>query len=125
MNLLLDTHVLLWWLDDHPDLKESARSVIADGGNMVFVSVASIWEIRIKEALGKIEIPNDFHEVLSLQPFEMLNISAEHAHAIRDLPDVHRDPFDRMLVAQARRERLRLVTRDHHLRKYDITIVVA
>ena len=125
MNSLLDTHVLLWWLDDNPTLSDEARSIIADGEHLVFVSAATIWEIRIKEALGKLEIPRDFQAILTDQPFEMLDITTDHAHAIKDLPLHHKDPFDRMLVAQAKSENLKLVTRDIHLKKYDIAIVKA
>ena len=78
---------------------------ISDGNNMVFVSAVVIWEIRIKQALGKLEIPPDFRQVLDLQPFEMLAITVEHAHAVADIPAIHRDPFDRMLVAQANVEK--------------------
>ena len=125
MNSLLDTHVLLWWLDDNPTLSDEARSIIADGEHLVFVSAATIWEIRIKEALGKLKIPRDFQAILANQPFEMLDITTDHAHAIKDLPLLHKDPFDRMLVAQAKSENLKLVTRDIHLKKYDIAIVKA
>ncbi|HJN50267.1 MAG: type II toxin-antitoxin system VapC family toxin [Pseudomonadales bacterium] len=125
MNFLLDTHVLLWWLDGNPALSEKARAVIADGERLVFVSAATIWEIRIREALGKLDIPGNFHQVLAAQPFEMLDITPEHAHAIAGLADHHRDPFDRMLVAQAKTEGLGLVTRDRHLRKYNIPIIEA
>ncbi len=125
MNFLVDTHVLLWWLDDNPDLSAKARAVIADGEHLVFVSAATIWEIRIKQALGKLEVPRNFQEVLGSQSFEMLDITADHAHAIGGLADHHRDPFDRMLVAQAKTEGLSLVTRDRHLKKYNIAIVEA
>jgi PIN domain nuclease of toxin-antitoxin system len=125
MNLLLDTHVLLWWLDDHPTLSKKARAAIAAGENLVFVSAAVIWEIRIKQALGKLEIPRSFRRVLDDQSFEMLNITIEHAHAIGDLPAHHRDPFDRMLVAQTKVEGLTLVTRDIRLKKYKIPLIEA
>ena len=125
MNLLLDTHVLLWWLDDDPTLGEKARDMITDGSNLAFVSAAVIWEIRIKEAIGKLSIPKNFKGVLDQQPFEMLDITAEHAHMISALPLYHRDPFDRMLIAQAKVERLSLVTRDVHFKKYKIQILKA
>jgi len=125
MNLLLDTHVLLWWLDDHSTLSKKIKAVIADGKNPVFVSAVVIWEITIKQALGKLEIPRNFRRVLDDQPFEMLDITVEHVHAVGDLPAYHRDPFDRMLVAQAKLERLTLVTRDIRLKKYKIPLITA
>ena len=125
MNLLLDTHVLLWWLDDHPTLSKVARSAIADGGNLVFISAAAIWEIRIKQALGKLEIPPDFRIILDQQPCETLPITADHAHMISELPAYHRDPFDRMLVAQAKVEGFTLLTHDARLKKYKVSLMEA
>jgi len=125
MNLLLDTHILLWWLDANPTLSDKAKSTIADGNNLVFVSAAVIWEIRIKQALGKLEIPSNFREVLDRQSFEMLAITADHAQAVGNLPSHHRDPFDRMLIAQAMVERLTIVTRDAIIKQYKIPIVNA
>jgi PIN domain nuclease of toxin-antitoxin system len=125
MNLLLDTHVLLWWLDDHPTLSKKAKAKIADGKNLVLISAAVTWEIQIKQALGKLEIPPDFHKVLKHQSFEMLAITAEHAHAVGDLPVHHRDPFGRMLIAQAKLERLTIITRDNNIQKYKIPIIKA
>lgn len=125
MNLLLDTHVLLWWLDDNPVMSEKARGVIAEGSNMVFVSAASIWEIRIKEALGKLKIPRNFQEVLKSQSFEMLPVTVEHAHAVAGLPLIHRDPFDRMLIAQSRLEKLTLISHDRILKKYKVPLIMA
>jgi len=125
MNLLLDTHVLLWWLDASPTLSEKATSAIADGSNLVFVSAAVIWEIRIKQALGKLEIPSNFRQVLDRQPFEIPGITAEHAHAVGDLPAHHRDPFDRMLIAQAKVEGFAIVTRDSIFKEYKVPIIEA
>jgi PIN domain nuclease of toxin-antitoxin system len=125
MNLLLDTHVLLWWLNGAPALSEKSQAAIADSKNLVFISAVTIWEIRIKEALNKLKIPENFKSVLAEQPFDLLNITHEHAHAIKDLPAYHSDPFDRMLVAQAKVEGFTLVTRDVHLKKYRIPILAA
>jgi len=124
VNLLLDTHVLLWWLDDHPALTTSCRSAMADGNNLVFVSAAVIWEIRIKQALGKLKIPSAFREILDQQSFNWLSITVEHAHALESLPAHHRDPFDRMLAAQARVEGFTVVTHDAVFRKYKIPVML-
>lgn len=125
MNLLLDTHALLWWLDDHPTLSKKARAAIADGKNLVLVSAVVVWEIRIKQALGKLKVPRNFKHALDEQPFEMLDIKVEHAHAVGDLPPHHRDPFDRMLVAQATVEGLTIVTRDLRFKKYKVPLIDA
>jgi PIN domain nuclease of toxin-antitoxin system len=125
MNASPDTHTPLWWLDDHPALSEKARSMISDGSNLIFVSAVVIWEIRIKQALGKLDIPSDFRRVLDQQPFEMLAITAAHAHAIADIPAIHREPFDRMLVAQARVEGFTIVSRDSVFGQYNIPLIKA
>lgn len=125
MNLLLDTHVLLWWLGDDPSLSSSARKVIADPDNTVFLSAVVVWEIRIKEALEKLRLPTGFSETLADQPFVELPIRVEHAHAVGELPEIHRDPFDRMLVAQARVEGFELVTRDAAIREYGVAVIDA
>ena len=89
------------------------------------MSAAVIWEIRIKQALGKLEIPANFRNVLDQQGFEMLDVTVDHAYAVGDLPSHHRDPFDRILVAQAKLESLTLVTHDISLRKYKIPLINA
>jgi PIN domain nuclease of toxin-antitoxin system len=123
MNLLLDTHILLWWLDASPSLSKTASEAISDVSNLVFVSAAVVWEIRIKQTLGKLKIPADFRQVLERQPFGKLPITADHAHAVGDLPSYHRDPFDRMLIAQAKVEGLTIVTHDSIFHQYRIPIV--
>ncbi len=125
MNLLLDTHVLLWWLDDNPTLSKAARSAISEATNIVFISAAVIWEIRIKQSLGKLKIPKNFREVLEGQPFENLDIAVEHAHKIALLENYHRDPFDRILIAQAIVERFTLITRDENIMKYKVPVIKA
>jgi len=125
MNLLLDTHVVLWWLDDAPMLSKKTKTLIADPQNLVFVSAAVIWEITIKQALGKLEIPDNFRRVLDRQPFEFLDITVDHAYAVASLPLHHRDPFDRMLVAQAKVEGMTLLSRDARLKQYSISFIAA
>jgi len=121
VRILLDTHCLLWWLSDDPTLGGQAREVISTPENLIFFSAASIWEIRIKQSIGKLDLPENFAEVLAGQPFESLAITVEHAHALKDLPLLHRDPFDRLLIAQARLERLTLLTRDRIVTQYDVS----
>ena len=125
MNLLLDTHALLWWLADDPNLSEKARAHIFDSNNLVFVSAAVVWEIQIKQSLAKLKIPPDFQRVLDRQPFEFLAMTVEHAFAVGDLPLIHRDPFDRMLIAQAKTEGFTIITRDSLFNKYTVPIIKA
>jgi PIN domain nuclease of toxin-antitoxin system len=125
VRILLDTHFLLWWLADDPALGERARQVIASPDHLVCYSAASVWEIRIKQRIGKLELPDDFADSLAAQAFVPLAITTAHAHAIKDLPLHHRDPFDRMLVAQAQIERLTLLTRDEQLAKYEVATLLA
>jgi PIN domain nuclease of toxin-antitoxin system len=117
--------VLLWWLDDNPVLSDKARMPISDGSNLIFVSAAVIWEIRIKQSLGKLDIPPNFRQVLEQQPFEFLAITIEHTHAVGGLPAIHRDPFDRMLIAQAKTEGFTILTRDPLFREYMVPLIQA
>ena len=123
MNLLLDTHILLWWLDDHASLSVKAREAIADMDNLIVLSAAVIWEIRIKQAIGKLKMPPVFYDAIKQQGFEMLAITSDHAYAVGDLPQHHRDPFDRILIAQAMLEGLTLLTHDEMFKKYPIQIL--
>ena len=123
MNLLLDTHILLWWLDDSPALSSQARNAVADTDNLIILSAVVIWEIRIKQALGKLMIAKNFYEVTKKQAFEMLPITSDHAYAVGELPEHHRDPFDRMLIAQAKFEGLTVVTHDAIFKKYQIPVL--
>lgn len=118
MRLLIDTHLLLWWLNNSPQLSPEALGLIADPLNTIFVSGATIWEITIKQALGKLELPAAFDETLLASGFEMLSINVGHARAIAKLPPVHRDPFDRMLLAQATVEKMVLLTADSLVADY-------
>ena len=118
MNLLLDTHVLLWWLDDPTLLSEQASTAIKEPDNRIIVSVVSVWEIAIKKALGKLEAPDNLKEMIADAEFELMPIDYEHAWQVKDLPPHHRDPFDRLLVSQATTENLTLVTRDSYLEVY-------
>ena len=125
MSLLLDTHVLLWWLDNPALLSSEARRAIAEGRNPVFVSAAAVWEIAIKKARGKLEAPDNLGEVLEQERFQPLPITIPHTLALASLPSIHEDPFDRIQVAQAKIEELILVTRDERLKKYGIPFIEA
>ncbi len=125
MRLLLDTHVLLWWLANDPSLADKAKAAIADPRSAVFVSAASAWEVAIKQALGKLDAPSDLERQLQVNRFEPLSITISHAYSAGTLPRHHDDPFDRMLVAQAMTERLTIVTRDPRLAPYDISTLAA
>jgi PIN domain nuclease of toxin-antitoxin system len=121
-RLLVDTHALLWWLTDDPALSPAARDAIADPSNEPLVSTACVWEIAIKRSLGKLTAPDDLPDRISDAGFAWLPISANHAWQVRDLPMHHRDPFDRVLVAQALIERLPIITSDAHFGEYGIEV---
>jgi PIN domain nuclease of toxin-antitoxin system len=121
-RLLVDTHVVLWWLADDPALSPTARDAIADPTNEPLVSAASVWEIAIKRSLGKLTTPDDLPDRIAAEGFAWLPISAQHAWRVRELPMQHRDPFDRLLVAQALIERLPVVTGDTHFGEYGVEV---
>ena len=123
MHLLLDTHTLIWWLAKNPTLSNTARDAIANPDNIVFVSAASAWEIAIKKSLGKLQAPDDLKQQLEKQKFTPLAINIDHALAIKQLPHHHKDPFDRILIAQAIHEGLTIVSRDRIFKSYDVDII--
>ena len=122
---LLDTHVLLWWLADPDRLSPRAREAIQSGSNEVFVSAAAIWEMAIKRTLGRLDFPGNLDEVLRKERIRVLAITLPHALAVGELPLHHQDPFDRMQIAQARREGLDVVTRDRQFDAYEIDVLPA
>ncbi len=126
MKLLLDTHAYLWWLADDSRLSTQARDAMADPTTVVYVSAASIiWEISIKSELGKLEVEGDPVKEIWSNGFVELPMTAQHADHAGHLPRHHDDPFDRMLVAQARMEHLVLVSRDAVLKDYDVSLLPA
>jgi PIN domain nuclease of toxin-antitoxin system len=120
LRLLLDTHVFLWWLADAPALTDAARKAIADERNEVFVSAATGWEIGIKRATGKLRAPDNLDAMVEDSGFAPLPITFFHGEQAGALPMHHKDPFDRMLVAQAQAEGLVIVTRDPWIPKYGV-----
>ena len=125
MRLLLDTHTLLWWLDDPARIHDEGRIAIANARNGVFVSAISMLEIAIKESLGKLEVPAGLIGCIETCRFKELPLTVEHAAALRTLPPVHRDPFDRALIAQAQAEGMTLVSRDRTFREYNVPLMAA
>jgi PIN domain nuclease of toxin-antitoxin system len=120
MRLLLDSHALLWWLDEDPRLGPAASSAITDPTTEVHVSSVSIAELTIKIGLGKLTVNGDLVEHVVANDFIELPLAMAHASALQELPLVHRDPFDRLLIAQARVEGLTLVTADRMMSDYDV-----
>jgi PIN domain nuclease of toxin-antitoxin system len=127
MNLLLDTHTLLWFLTNDSSLSARARRAIEDAGNVTHVSAASLWEVAIKCALGKLKLPAPYAEVfprqLETNGFTLLPIAPTHCAALLTLPFYHRDPFDRLLLAQTRVEGLTLATDDGQFAPYGIPLL--
>ena len=124
-RILLDTHVLLWWLADNPRLGSEARNLIGAAANSVYVSAATTWEIAIKQGIGKVTAPDDLDSIVDLEGFEKLPISLYHGQQAGRLPLLHRDPFDRMLVAQAKAEGLTVMTANRHIAIYDVNTLDA
>jgi PIN domain nuclease of toxin-antitoxin system len=125
MRLLLDTHALIWALGDPDRLVPSTRELLEDPAHEVFVSAASLWEIAIKVGNGKLEVPDNLERAIFAVGFQALEIRFPHVRAVRHLPPHHRDPFDRLLVAQALHEELKLVSRDARMPLYGVEVVAA
>ncbi len=123
----MDTHAFLWWITDSPRLSDRAREIIADGRNELFFSAASGWEIAIKSRLGRLETPVNLErflpEQLSLNAIQPLPVYLSHALHTRDLPEHHRDPFDRLLVSQAMLEKLPVLSLDPEIARYPVEVI--
>jgi PIN domain nuclease of toxin-antitoxin system len=127
MRALLDTHTFLWWVTDAPQLSDVAKAAIADPGNLLFLSSASVWEIVIKVGTGKLVLPEEpeiyIPSRMASNRFESLPIQVSHVLQIAKLPDLHRDPFDRVLVAQSQIEQMPILTIDALIRQYPVTTI--
>ena len=127
MKILLDTHVLLWWITDDSRLSTKARRIISDAGNDLFFSAASGWEIAIKAGLGRISLPEApdrfIPEQLTRNSVADLPVNLTHALHVFSLPMIHRDPFDRLLVAQAQVEKMKILTSDPEIKKYNAEVI--
>ncbi|MGC2063172.1 MAG: type II toxin-antitoxin system VapC family toxin [Thermodesulfovibrionales bacterium] len=127
MRALLDTHALLWWLSDDPRLPQTVRDIISDGNSELYFSAAGCWEIAIKAQLGKITLPEKpgvfISDQLTLNSIQSLPIQSSHALNVFNLPPLHRDPFDRILVAQAQLENMPIITSDALIALYQVKTI--
>jgi PIN domain nuclease of toxin-antitoxin system len=123
VRLLLDTNALIWTLVRRERIPPVAIDAIEDEANDVFISVISAWEIEIKAAKGKLGNPLDLQDALTAQNFEPLGIAMRHVHAVESLPRYHRDPFDRMIIAQASLEDMTIVTSDSEIKRYPVAVL--
>ena len=132
-KLILDTHVFLWWIDSrlHKQINEDARKLIADPQNKVYISAASVWEIAIKKSMGNLVAPDNIEWVVEQKGFTQLDITAFHAEQAGSLPIInhpetnkpHKDPFDRMLLAQAQAEGMYVVSKDVAFQSYAVRLI--
>ena len=122
-RVLLDTHIFIWWLTDDEKLAKKQKRTIQNSSNVIIVSAVTAWEIAIKRAAGKIDFPVEIEELIVNEGFEPLPISVKHGELAGNLPPIHADPFDRMLVAQAMIEELVIMTVDRRIPKYEINCV--
>lgn len=127
MNLLLDTHAFIWWLTDQSHLSARSLQALMNNDNTVILSVASIWEMTIKLKIGKLSVVGDLKDIVQQQVqvnrIQLLAISSVHALKTLDLPLHHRDPFDRMLIAQALSEEMTLITTDASMTAYGVNVL--
>lgn len=123
VKLLLDTNALIWTLVRRERIPPVALSTIEDEANDVYVSVVSAWEIEVKAAKGRLGLPADLPDALAAQSFESLSVTMQHAYAVESLPRHHRDPFDRMIIAQAHLEDMTIVTSDSEIQNYPVAVL--
>ena len=127
MKVLLDTHIFLWWITDDSRISQRVSAIMADGNNELYLSAASIWEIVIKSRLGRLQLPEnpDIHltEQMALNAVQSLSITMQHALRVYNLPDIHKDPFDRIMIAQALSEDMPIATRDDDIPKYGVQTI--
>jgi len=124
MNCLLDTHAIIWYLEDSKSLPENTKKIIADPENSIFICSASLWEITIKTSLDKLKLDLSLDELFSTienSDFYVLNIENEYLMELSRLPDIHKDPFDRLIIGTAVFEELTIITADENIGKYDVS----
>ena len=123
MRLLIDSHTFIWWAEASPILSMAARDAIAHPSNEATISIAALWELTIKTSSGKLTLPAELETMVTVLQFPVLGIDFDHLRRIETLPGVHRDPFDRMMIAQALAEGMPIVTRDRVFAAYGVQIV--
>ena len=127
MNYLLDTHVFLWFASDDIKLSPAAKEIIENGKNKIYLSAASVWELSIKIIIGKLKLKKDLSKFIAENIAEYgyipITVTIPHALAVAKLPEIHKDPFDRMLVAQASVEKMKIITSDDYICKYNVKTV--
>lgn len=124
-SCLIDTQILLWFLNDDENLSSSVKDILIDPTNQILVSVASVWEIILKKKKGKLKTPKNLEEAISASGFSILSIDIHHVLALELLPHIHEDPFDRILIAQAKSVPLTFITSDKKIWKYDLSLLKA
>jgi PIN domain nuclease of toxin-antitoxin system len=122
-SYLLDTQVFMWAMEKNKRLSQSVRDVITDPDNTIYISVVTPWEMMIKRGVNKLEVPYDIKTGIKRTGFSLLSVQIDHALAIEKLPLIHKDPFDRMLIAQAKVENLNLITADRNIWKYKVPLL--
>ena len=120
---LLDTHILLWAVSEQHKLSTRVRDIIANDDNVIYVSIASFWELQIKKATNKVTFPDNLHEISSAVGYTKMPITEHHILALSQLPLIHRDPFDRMLLAQSLHEGCTLITNDQEILQYNAALI--
>lgn len=126
MNLILDTHIAIWFVADSDQLPKSAKQHIENPANHCFISIATLWEMGIKHSLGKLKLKTELKKIFELfsdSGFILLPITPEHILTNTSLPFYHRDPFDRLIIAQAKREDFTLISKDREFENYDINLI--
>ena len=125
MRLLLDSHVVIWWLDDSSRLQNATRDILISPDNELFLSAVTTWELNMKIARGNLHLPEDYAERLLNDGMAELTVAIRHAAILKNLPPIHGDPFDRMLIAQTLSEGLILMTNDSAIMRYDVPTIQA
>ncbi len=125
MQYLLDTHILLWWFTTPEKIKSKAQKIIKDKSNTIYLSSASFWEMAIKKSIGRLTLPHNLIEAATVESFKILPIMPEEGLGVADLPLLHSDPFDRLLIMQAKLNDLIIITKDSKITEYPVVTLQA